>query len=151
MHVIKTRLKDAELRDSCQSKGMIFFNNNTFWYFLSFIKWTNRSDACSNYSVRTHNCHRLKVTIALWHHYIFLDIFSNFPFYPLEKFLFGRQIMFTLIIYCLSHLKEKKFLTFQTKFNFSLRKQVPFTGNRIHDQSRKSFGGNHVEIFGIDD
>ena len=59
--------------------------------------------------------------------------------------------MFTLSNYCLSHLVEKKFVTFQTKFNFSFRKQVPLTGNRIHDQSRKSYEGNHVEIFGIDD
>ena len=58
--------------------------------------------------------------------------------------------MFTSINYSLSHLKEKKNVNFQMKYNFLFRKQVPFNGNRIHDQSRQSFGGNGVVIFRID-
>ena len=38
---------------SC-SKGTIFLNNVTFGFLFCLIKWKNRSDACSNYSVRAH-------------------------------------------------------------------------------------------------
>ena len=36
------------------SKSTIFFNNVTFGFLFCLIKWKNRSDACSNYSVRAH-------------------------------------------------------------------------------------------------
>ena len=40
-------------REIC-SKGTILFNNVTFGFLFCLIKWKNRSDACSNYSVRAH-------------------------------------------------------------------------------------------------